>query len=140
MSTAQQNFAAENLEVSAPLSPSQAINQGDIVKVSSNLIVPISGATDVPHGVAGGTNPVSSIGDTLSSMIVYRKGLFYFFLKASDTANYDDALYLTAAPQTLTTSSAGSAVKVARCRELAAVTGAASDVTRILVEIDLDSI
>lgn len=135
MSTPQQNLATNPEVLAAPKAAAQAINQGDLVKASSNLVVPISGATDTVLGVSGDTSPVVSLGDQLTQISVLRRGVFFLFLTAGDTLNFDDAVYLTAAPQIVTSSSGGGATKIGRCRELAAVTGAAGNVTRVRVEV-----
>lgn len=135
MSTPQQNYATNPDFITAPKSSAQAVNQGDLVKVASNLIVPIAAVTDTCFGVSENTSPVSSLGDLLDQIVVRRKGVFFFYLKAGDTVNFDTALYPEGSdPQLLTTSSGGGAVKVGNCRELASVLGAASNVTRIRVE------
>lgn len=137
MSNAQQNFAHEASVVVAPKAAAQAINQGDILKVAANLVVPCdTPATDIPFGIAGQTSPVASLGDELTSMSVIREGVVFLFLKAADVAAFDDKVYLTADPQVVTVTQPGAGVAVGRCRELASVTGAAGDVTRILVEIN----
>jgi len=120
----------------APKSAAQAVNSGDLVKVSANLIVPISAATDALHGICQDTSPVTSLLDQLSTVVVLRSGVFFFFLTAGDTVAYGDAVYATADPQIVTSSSGGGATKVGRVRELASVTGAAGNVTRIKVEFN----
>lgn len=136
MSSPQNSAAYSNDVLQAPKSAAQAVNAGDLVKIASNLIVPISAATDVPVGVCEDTSPVVSLSDQLTVVRVVRRGVRYLYLKAADVAAFGDQLYATADPQIVTTSSAGSAQKVGRCRELASVTGAAGDTSRILVELD----
>jgi len=123
-----QNFLAESLDqVTVPKSGAQAINQGDLVKIASNLAVPCdTPATDVVHGVSMATSPVSSLGDTLTKISVRRSGIHKFYLPTG-TANYDDPVYLTVTDaQTVTVSSPGSgAWVVGYCRNIAAVVGGA---------------
>jgi len=123
-----QNFVAESLDtVTAPITTTQAIFQGDLVKIASNKAVPCdTPATDEVFGVSGDTNPVSSLGDTLSKIKVRRSGIHKFYLLAG-TANYNDPVYLTstdAQTVTLTSPGAGSWI-VGYSRSLEAVVGAA---------------
>lgn len=127
MSISQNNVAALKVAaIEAPISPAQAINQGDLVKVTANLAVPVTGATDTPIGWSDDKNPVASLLDTLSKITV---NLFtpidvgFFPIKSGDTPGFWDALYLTADGQILTTASGGGATKVGRCLELSTFTG-----------------
>lgn len=141
-STAANRFAAgQYLTYAAPKTGSQAINQGDLLKVSSNLVVPISGVTDVVTAISEETSPVASLGDTLTKISVIRPGpgvLVRLPLKASDAPSFGDQLYISSNvatnPQEVSTSSANSAAKVGICRELATVTGASDGSTLVLVE------
>ena len=133
-----QNFLAESLDqVTAPIATSQAINQGDLVKIASNLAVPCdTPATDVVHGVSMDTNPVSSLGDTLNKISVRRSGIHKFYLPTG-TANYDDPVYLTSTnAQTVTVSSPGTgAWIVGYCRNLTAVVGGAGVVVPVEISV-----
>lgn len=144
MSTVQNNFAAASDEVTAPIAAATAVNQGDFVKVVSNLIVPIAAATDTAFGVAGFTNPTVSLLDKVTSGKVSKRGLFWFYLNTGDTVGFDDLVYLTTDPQVVTSSSAGGATKAGRVREwtyypaASNITGAASNATRILVDVNVE--
>lgn len=136
MTTAQNNQSKPADRIEAPISPAQAINQGDLVKISSNLAVPINGATDTIFGMSDETNPTTSLLDTVSKIAVIRPGpvVVFLVLKNGDTANFDDALYLTGSnAQEVTTSSGGGATKAGRCRELSAFAGDGS--SRLRVEL-----
>lgn len=136
MTTAQNNEASRAERITAPISSAQAINQGDLVKTSSNLAVPISGATDTVLGMADESNPTSSLLDTVTKIAVIRpsKVVVFLVLKNGDTANFDDSLYLTGSnAQEVTTSSGGGATKVGACRELAAFAG--NGTARLRVEL-----
>lgn len=137
MSNPTNNYVSGSDSITAPKAAAQAVNQGDFVKVSSNLIVPVAAATDVPIGVARDTSPVVSLLDQLTQVGVIRAGaIVYQYLKAGDTANFGDALYLEGSdPQVVTTSSGGGATKVGYCREQAALLGAAANVTRVQLEL-----
>lgn len=125
--TAQNNVAALGVNaITAPIDTTAVINQGDILKVSSNKVVVITAATDVAVGFSDDTNPVSSLGDKLTKVsmnLLIPINIALLPVKSGDTPNFWDALYLTADGQIVTTSSAGSAVKIGRCLELAQVTG-----------------
>lgn len=127
MSTIQNNVAALKVSaIEAPIAPAQAINQGDMVKIVANLAVPVAGATDTVIGFSDDSNPVASLLDQLSKITVNLNApinVAFLPIKAADAPNFWDALYATADPQILTTSSGGGATKVGRCLELAAFTG-----------------
>lgn len=136
MTTAQNNQATNADRVTAPISSSQAINQGDLVKISSNLAVPVNGATDTVFGMSDETNPTSSLLDTVTRIQVIRPSRVTVFLvlKNGDTANFNDSLYLTGSnAQEVTTSSGGGATKVGACRELSAFAG--DGTSRLRVEL-----
>ncbi len=138
-STAQNNFAGgPRLTVAAPCSTND-LNQGDLVKISSNLIAVVGAVADVVHGIVDDTTPVSSLGGDLAAVAVLRPGpgvLVRLPLKSGDTPAYGDQLYISSNvatnAQEVSTSSANSAAKVGMCRELALVTG--DGTLRVLVE------
>ena len=134
--------ASENIQsIFAPISAAFAVNQGDFVIITSNLIALPAAVNATPIGIADMTNPVTSIGGDVNplSIRVIRKGLVFLKIKNGDTPAFDDALYLSDVDnQTVTTSSANSATKVARCRELSAFTGDGSKLA--LCEVDFDVI
>lgn len=138
-STAQNNYAAGPRNVVSGPCSTNDINQGDIVKVSSNLIAVAAAVSDVVHGISDDTSPVASIGGDLTSVAVLRPGpgvLVRLPLKSGDAPAYGDQLYISSNvatnPQEVSTSSAASAAKVGICRELATVTG--DGTLRVLVE------
>lgn len=139
-STAQNNFSSgPRLAETAPISTATSINQGDLLKIASNLALPVAAVGDTVHGMADETNPASSLLDTTNRTCVLRPGNgvnVKLPLKSGDSVNYDDLVYISSNvatnPQEISTSSGGGAAKVGRVRELAAVTGDGS--TRILVE------
>lgn len=135
--TAQNNDAADQEYVQAPISANQAINSGDLCKVSSNLIVPVTAGTDSVHGVCADTNPVASLADKLTVVTVKRRGLFKAIVKNGDAVAYDTPMYVGADAQTLTITDPGGGKICARCRELASVTGDGS--TRYLFELKPDA-
>lgn len=139
-STPQNVFVAGPiLNDTAPCASSAVFNQGDIVKVSSNLLVVAAAVADVIHGIVDATNPTTSLLDTVTRAVVLRPGpgvLVRLPLKSGDVRAYDDLVYISSNvatnPQEVSSSSASSASIVGRCRELASVTG--DGLTRILVE------
>ncbi len=139
-STAKNNHVSgPRLAVAAPKTGSVDFNQGDILKVASNLVLAVAAVADVVHGIADDTNPVASLGDDLTRVAVLRPGVGVIVklpLKSGDTVAYDDVVYISSNvasnPQEVSSSSANSAAKVGRCRELASVTAGAS--TQIIVE------
>jgi hypothetical protein len=139
MSTSQNNVAALGVKViEAPCDGAAVINQGDILKVSSNKVVVITAATDTPIGFSDDKNPVAGLGDQLTKVIVNLLrpiNTAYLPIKAADTPNFWDALYATADGQILTTSSGGGATQVGRFLGLSQVTG--DDSTRHLVGLGL---
>ena len=136
--TPQQNFAHDSDRTTAPIDPNTVINQGDLVKISSNLATPITASADQVFGVAADSNPVASLGDKLSSIGVIRRGVVRLFLKASDSVAYDGKVWFVTDAQHVTSVDPTSSKAVGRCRELSAVTGAADGSTRILVEVNFD--
>lgn len=137
MSSSQNNALSDNEVVEAPISMNQAVNSGDLVKISGGLIVPIAAGTDATFGLSEDTNPVTSLLDKLTTIVVRRRGLVRLFLLAGDVVNYNDKLYPTVTdPQVVTVTDPGSGIACGRCRELSSVTGAASNVTRIKLELN----
>ncbi len=141
-STAQNNYAGGPRNVVAAPCSTNDINQGDLVKISSNLIAVVAAVADVVHGISDDTSPVASLGGDLTACAVLRPGpgvLVRLPLKSGDTPAYGDQLYISSNvatnPQEVSTSSANSAAKVGMCREITAVTSGLSDGTfRVLVE------
>ncbi len=136
MTTAQNNAYADQEVVQAPKSSSQAINSGDLVMVSSNLVVPATSGLSC-FGVSEDTSPVASLGDLLTTIVVRRRGLFKFVVKSGDTVAFDTPVYVGADAQTVTITDPGSGKIIARCRELASVTG--DGVARYLFEFKPDA-
>lgn len=118
-------FIADSVtRVAAPISPSQALNQGDMVKISGGLVVPVTTpGTDALFGVADTTNPVTSLLDQLSTISVIRRGIVRMILTNGDAVVYDTPLYIGADAQTVTVVQPGSAAPIGRCRELVGFTG-----------------
>lgn len=139
-STPQNNYAAgPRLIVAAPFASSVALNQGDICKIASNALAPLAAVSDVVFGIVDETNPIASIGGTITQASVLRPDagvLVRLPLKSGDTPSYGDQLYVSSNvatnPQEVSTSSANSAAKVGFCRELTAQTSDGTN--RILVE------
>lgn len=139
-STPQNNHSSgPRLVETAPKGAAVAVNQGDLVKVSSNLALPLAAVSDVVHGMSDDTSPVSSLLDTLTRIAVLRPGAgvnVKLTLKSGDTVGYDDLIYVSSNvatnPQEVSTDSSGSAAKVGRVRETSSVTGDGS--ARILIE------
>lgn len=139
-STPQNNKAAgPELSVAAPIAAATAVYEGDLVKVSSNLIVAVAAVADVVHAMSLDSNPVASLGDQLTRISVLRPGagvLVRLPLKNGDTIAYDDLVYIgsnvATNPQEISSSSANSAAKVGRCREVASFAGDGSK--RALIE------
>lgn len=137
MSSPMNNALSDSEVVEAPKAAATAVNSGDLVKISSGLVVPIAAGTDATFGVCEDTSPVTSLLDQLSTVVVRRRGLVRLFLLAGDVVNFNDKLYPTATdPQVVTVTDPGSGVPCGRCRELSSVTGAASNVTRIKLELN----
>ena len=137
MSTAQNNISTERADrIMAPMATTVAVKQGDLVKVSSNLAVPINGAQDVVIGIADETNPVASLGGDVNpnlggaaaAIVVVPnapyKGcaIINMILTSGQTLAFFAAVYQTADPQTVTASSS-SATQIGRCLELVSVSG-----------------
>lgn len=141
-STAQNNFVAgPRLAVAAPKTSTVDFNQGDLLKTGSNLVLAVAAVADVVFGMSDDTNPVAAIGDDLTAVAVLRPGpgvLVRLPLKEGDTLAFDDIAYISSNvatnPQEISSSSASSAAKVGRCRELASVTQASGGTTRVLIE------
>lgn len=139
-STKQNNFASgPRLAETAPISSATSINQGDLLKVASNLALPLAAVADAVHGMADESNPTASLLDTVDKVTVLRPGPgvnVFLPLKSGDTVAYDDLVYVSSNvatnPQEVSTDSSSSAAKVGRVRELASITGDGSK--RILVE------
>lgn len=136
---ANRHAAGPRLAVAAPCASSATFNQGDLVKVASNLIVVLAAVSDVVHGIVDDSNPVASLGDTLTKVAILRPGpgvLVKLPLKSGDTVAYGDQVYVSSNvatnPQEVSTSSGSSAAKVGIVREMASVTAGAS--TLILIE------
>lgn len=136
-STPSNAYAGPKDVLEAPVSASQAMNQGDIVKVASNLVLPVAAVADTVFGIVDETNPVASLGDDLTKVSVLRSGIFFLVLKNGDSINFDDVVYISSNvatnPQEVSTSSANSATKVGHSRELASITGDGSK--RVKIEL-----
>lgn len=141
-STPQNNLVAgPRLIMTAPKTGSVAVNQGDMIKTGSNLVLPLAAVSDVVEGISEETSPVTSLLDTLTQISYARPGsgvLVRLPLKVGDTLAYDDLVYVSSNvgtnPQEVSSSSAASAAKVGRCRELASVTQAVGGTARVLIE------
>lgn len=140
MTTPQQNFAFAANTVVVGINPATAINQGDILKVVAGLAEPITANTDVPFGVAGDTNPVVSLGDTLTKVNVIRAGVVRLFGKASELFTPNAKVWYDTNAQTVTAVDPGGAVVLGRVREIVAVTAAADGSTRVLIEPNYEGI
>lgn len=130
--TPQNNAISESTVVQCPILAATAINSGDLVQLSSNAAIPAVSGSATVHGVSEDTNPVASLGDTLTVIAVRRSGLFKFYALAGISLTYDAAMYVGADAQTLTNVDPGSGKICARCRELATVTAVTG--TRYLFE------
>jgi len=70
------------------------INQGTRLKVASNLITPTTAKNDDWVGVADFSNPVASLGDTLTSGRVLLAGnVIWFDALATETMTFGDLVY-----------------------------------------------
>lgn len=131
------------LAVACPKTGSVAVNQGDFVKIASNLVLAIAAVADAVFGFSEDQSPAASIGDQLTEIAVLRPGpgvLSAHPLKLSDTVAYDDLVYVSSnvatAPGEISSSSANSAAKVGRVRDRrafgATITG--DGVTPVVIE------
>jgi len=92
----------------APCDPNATFNQGDRMKLVNNVLVPVSAPTDDWFGVSDDTNPVNSLGDKLSKIIVIATGSIVKFLANNgDTFKFGDPVYQGSDPQVVQTSNAG---------------------------------
>lgn len=136
MSSPNNNHLADNEVVEAPKGAAVAVNSGDLVKVTAGLVLPVAAGTDITFGVAQDTSPVTSLLDQLTNIVVIRRGLVRLFLKAGDTAAFNDKLFPTVDPQVVTVTDPGAGVPCGRARVLASTLGAAGDTTRIDLELN----
>jgi len=129
--TAENKVVAFSPEaVIVPMATTTVINQGDRVKITSNLLVPTSAVTDDWIGVADFTNPVASLGDTLSEgRVLLKDNIVYFDAPATETFAFGTLVYQYATGgnyyiQAVTIDgSTGTPKLVGTCVEKTAVTG-----------------
>jgi hypothetical protein len=137
--TPQQNYAQDSDRGAIGINPATAVNQGDLVKVVAGLATPITADTDQVYGVSADTNPVASLGDSLSQIVVIRRGVVRLFGLAGDTFTPNAKVWFVTDAQTVTSVDPGGSAKVAgRVREVSAVTAVAG--TRVLIEPNYESI
>ena len=93
--TAENKSVSINLDsIVVPISNLTAINQGSRLKLVANLATPTTAKADNWIGVADFTNPVVSLGDTLTEgKILIAGNVVWFDAPATETMNFGDIVY-----------------------------------------------
>jgi len=93
-----------------PIATTTAVNTGDCVYIASYAALPCSTDANATYfaGVSNDTNPVVSLGDTLTKIRVNRHGVFEFNGTSGDTYHTGDAIYLNSTDAQTVTNQAGS--------------------------------